>query len=632
MRARHDKDYGLREGDLRRRSLSALFVAALVLFAGCWATTQWIAWRVGNHPSLGASWLSWGETQVYQVYPPLSFVRWWPRLVDGALLRQVRSFLVLSFAASLVAGVGWLRFRGTRTSSLHGSARWADKSDLKKAGLLGAVKQGGVYVGAWQSPATQSIHYLRHDGPEHLLAFAPTRSGKGVGLVIPTLLGWRGSAVVLDIKGENFALTSGWRHRGAGQRVLRFDPGNPETVRFNPLQEIRLGSEYETADIQNIATMLVDPHGKGLEDHWSKTSWALLVGAITHVCYRELGDKKPGTLALVAEELSDSEASYEEVMERWIACAHDPSLERGWKVGHHPSPTHPGVAAAARDMLNREPKEASSVLSTALSYLSLYRDPLIAQATAESDFRVEDLVDRARPATLYLVVRPTDLSRVRPLVRLVLSQIVRGLTRELPTAADGAHRRGRLLLLLDEFVSVGRLRVFEEALAYCGGYGIKCYLIVQDLSQLYGVYGKSESILANCHLRVAFAPNKIETAELLSKMSGTTTVREKDRNRGNGGARYGRPLLTPDECMRLRGAEKEADGSIRAAGDMLVFVGGTPPVYGRQILYFQDRVLASRAALSPPEGSHREQLASHEQRARGVVGVARAIVGLGSSP
>jgi type IV secretion system protein VirD4 len=276
---------------------------------------------------------------------------------------------------------------------------------------------------------------------------------------------------------------------------------------------------------------------------------------------------------------------------------------------------HPTVAAAARDMLNRPEQERGSVLSSAMSYLSIYRDPLVRKNTARCDFRIRDLMDHQHPVSLYLVVRPADKDRLKPVMRLLINQIVRVLVRDELKFKNGnqvAAHAHRLLLMLDEFPSFGRLEVFQEALAYIAGYGIKAYLIMQDISQLYGAYGQDESILSNCHVRVAFAPNKVETAEWLSKMTGQTTVTVEEIS--TSGARFGavlqnvsrsyqtvsRPLLTPDECMRLQGPVKDGHGQIQEPGDLLIFAAGHAPIYGTQMLYFTDPVFSQRAKAKAP--------------------------------
>jgi type IV secretion system protein VirD4 len=153
-----------------------------------------------------------------------------------------------------------------------------------------------------------------------------------------------------------------------------------------------------------------------------------------------------------------------------------------------------------------------------MSFLSLYRDPLIARNVSRSDFAIRDLMNHIRPVTLYLIVRAEDKDRLKPLMRLIINQMMRVLLRPEITYEDGRPKmphKHRLLLMLDEFPSYGKLEVFQEALAYIAGYGIKAYLIMQDIAQLWGAYGRDESIISNCHLRVAYAPNKIETAEWL---------------------------------------------------------------------------------------------------------------------
>src|SRR5690606_3620695 len=256
--------------------------------------------------------------------------------------------------------------------------------------------------------------YLRHAGPEHVMVFAPTRSGKGVGLVVPTLLSWTGSAVVHDIKGENWRLTAGWRSRFS--HCLLFDPTDACSARYNPLLEVRRGA-HEVRDVQNIADILVDPEG-ALErrNHWEKTSHALLVGMILHVLYAE----EEKTLARVAALLSDPSRTFEATLRVMMRTPH---------LGTRP---HPVVAAAARELLDKSDNERSGVLSTAVSFLGLYRDPTVAAATAGCDWRIADLVEGPRPVTLYLAVPPSDIARTRPLVRLVLNQVGRRLTERLP--------------------------------------------------------------------------------------------------------------------------------------------------------------------------------------------------------
>ncbi|MGC8467588.1 MAG: type IV secretory system conjugative DNA transfer family protein [Acidithiobacillus sp.] len=516
-------------------------------------------------------------------------------------------------------------------SDLHGSAHWADEKEVRQAGLLppkrsllstwllarGKADPHACYVGGWRDPKTGKMHYLIHSGPEHILALAPTRSGKGVGLVIPTLLAWLGSAVVHDIKGENYALTAGYR-KSIGQRILRFSPTERGTsCHFNPLSEIRIRTDHENADAQNIATMIVDPDGKGLNDHWAKTGFALLTGVILHVLYAKEYPEK--SLRTVASILSNPEVgNVDEIFEDMKTYIHDPEGKMGWVDNKGRSTkTHPNVAASAQEMLNKAENEKSGVISTAMSFLSLYRDPIVAENTATSDFTIKSLMGDAKgekipPTSLYLVVPPSDKDRLKPLIRLILNQIVRRLTEDMEFK-DGRGVAGyqhRLLLMIDEFPSLGKLDIFAEALAFIAGYGLKAYLITQDVSQLYAAYGRDESIVSNCHLRIAYAPNKVETAEWLSKMLGQGTVTLGTystslaggalpyQSGGGGGINYqSRALMTTDEVMRLRGPLKNQKGEIIKAGAMITTVSGFAPIYGEQILYFLDPVFSARAKI-----------------------------------
>ena len=547
--------------------ITLVFVIVLVTV---WAATQWTAWRLGYQPQLGPPWFELAHVPIY--FPP-TFFWWWyafdayaPAIfVEGACIAASGGFISLGVAI----GMSVWRAREAKNVATYGSARWATAGEARHAGLIGP---DGVVLGKL------GAEYLRHEGPEHVLCFAPTRSGKGVGLVVPTLLTWPGSSIVHDIKGENWELTSGFRSRHG--RVLLFDPTNAASAAYNPLLEVRRG-EWEVRDVQNIADVLVDPEG-ALErrNHWEKTSHALLVGAILHVLYA--GQDK--TLAGVAAFLSDPKQPIDATLRTMMTTAH---------LGE--AGVHPVIASAARELLNKSENERSGVLSTAMSFLGLYRDPVVAQVTRRCDWRIRDLVENEWPTTLYLVVPPSDISRTKPLVRLVLNQIGRRLTEEL----HAKGRRHRLLLMLDEFPALGRLDFFESALAFMAGYGLKSFLIAQSLNQIEKAYGPNNAILDNCHVRVCFATNDERTAKRVSDALGTATEIRDARNYAGhrlspwlghlmvSRQETARPLLTPGEVMQL------------PASDELVLVSGCPPIRARKARYFEDRQLTERL-LPPP--------------------------------
>jgi type IV secretion system protein VirD4 len=384
------------------------------------------------------------------------------------------------------------------------------------------------------------------------------------------------------------------------------------------LDIVRLFTDKEVADVQNIMNMIADPEGKGLADHWQKTGHALLVGTALHVLYAETNK----TLAGCIEFLSNPARTIQDSLNYMLNTDHDMEGVRNWvDTEGKPTFTHPVVAAVARDMLNKAEEEMSSVVSTAVSYLTLYRDPIVARNTAFSEFLISDLMNDEKPVSLYLVVPPSDKDRLKPLIRLVVNQIIRSLVEkmEFKDGRSVAGYKHRLLLLIDEFPSLGKLDIFEESLAFIAGYGLKAYLIIQDISQLHTAYGKDESIFSNCHVRIAYAPNKVETAEMLSKMTGTATIVKQ--NNSYSGSKFGflsqvqissqetqRPLLTADEIMRLPAAKKDAQGNVTESGDMLIFMAGQTPIYGKQILYFTDPVFTQRAKVQCPTMSDRIRL------------------------
>ena len=318
----------------------------------------------------------------------------------------------------------------------------------------------------------------------------------------------------------------------------------PKSAAYNPLLEVRRGV-CEVRDVQNVADVLVDPEGS-LEkrNHWEKTSHSLLVGAILHVLYAE-PDK---TLAGVAAFLSDPKRSFESTLAAMMMTAH---------LGD--DGVHPVVASAARELLNKSENERSGVLSTAMSFLGLYRDPVVAQVTRQCDWRIADLVDAKRPTTLYLVIPPSDISRTKPLIRLLLNQIGRRLTEELAPDA----KRQRVLIMLDEFPALGRLDFFESALAFMAGYGLKAFLIAQSLNQIEHAYGQNNAILDNCHVRVCFATNDERTAKRVSESLGTATELRAMKNYAGhrlspwlghlmiSKSETARSLLTPGEIQEL---------------------------------------------------------------------------------
>ncbi|MFU8797086.1 MAG: type IV secretory system conjugative DNA transfer family protein [Gammaproteobacteria bacterium] len=631
MNEAHNNAVGPQARSIKKKTIKVTSIAAFLgLLFGLSIATQFFAQSFQYQPALGG--------HIYNIYLPWSILIWafkWYSIYPSLFMKA--GGLGITFSSIILIGIVMRQMMTSSASKsnqyLHGSARWANMNDIQSANLLprslslweklmgkNPPRGDGVYVGAWLDKDGKQ-HYLRHNGPEHVLCYAPTRSGKGVGLVIPTLLSWEHSAVITDLKGELWALTAGWRQKYAKNKVLRFEPATLDgSVRWNPLDEIRIGTEYEVGDVQNLATLIVDPDGKGLETHWQKTSQALLVALILHILYKKKTESTPATLHAVDALLSDPSRS---IGDLWLEMT---------QYGHIDGKNHPVVGAEGRKMIDRPEEEAGSVKSTAESYLSLYKDPVVANNVSCSDFSIKDLMHHQNPVSLYIVTQPNDKARLRPLVRIMLNMIVRLLAdkMEFEKGRTKINYKHRLLMMMDEFPSLGKLEIMQESLAFIAGYGIKCYLICQDLNQLKSKesgYGPDETITSNCHIQNAYPPNRVETAEHLSKLTGQTTIiKEQITTSGRRlNTLFGqfsrtlqevqRPLLTVDECLRMQGPIKRSDGQdgIEKPGHMIIYAAGFPAIYGQQPLYFKDPVFQARAEVPTSKKSDRLTYASENE-------------------
>ena len=582
--------------------------------------TEFIAYRFNYAPALGKPLATLGP---YAIYEPWKWVPWFLRYTNSAVpyVKNTVGIAILGVVVTCILVFvlfAVYNFRRSRKAllgneDLHGSARFATKDDLKATGIL--EKKQGVYIGAFRDG--DYVHYLRHDGAEHLLAAAPTRSGKGVGLVIPTLLGWEGSTIVYDIKGENWALTSGWRSQELGQTCLKFSPNEQDSARFNPFDLIRFGTDKEVADARNIAEMLLDTGDTTNDRYFLDEAVTLASALILHLLYeakvKGYTTPAPGNLLDIATDAGQGLVKLMPIIQAYPHRAADDAPFPG--IEDETLRTHPVVASAMASMMLKGDKEFGSVVGSLTRPLQVYADPRVRAATSRSDFTMHDLVDK--PVSLYIVIPPSDKIRLKPLVRIFFTMAVNRLTEKMDFEAGATKKnKYRLLFLIDEFPSLGKMQIFADALSYMGGYGLKAFLIAQDVQQIYDAYGQYESIVSNCHVRIAYAPNNQQTAELLSSMTGKTTIQHTTLNIS--GSRTAsaqnqmsqsislveRDLMTPSEISNLKKPTKtnigKPDEKIVGPGDMLIFQAGEYPIYGVQILYFLDNEFKRRSGIRPP--------------------------------
>lgn len=581
----------------RKSIVIRLLIALLILLAVSSFYTQYLAYKFGYNATLG-------NPLYNKVYNPVAGFVWYYKYHQYYSITFYNAYVLAGFLFGLLVFFTFIiiihRERSLKfIKDLHGSAAFATPHEIHQMGIIQEDdNNNGIIIGGYQTGNYK--YYLQSNSPDHAIMIAPPRSGKGVGVVIPTALTWNESMICMDLKGELWQLTAGAR-KAKGQAVLKFAPGSHgENCHYNPLSEIRLGSEYAIADAQNLATIIIDPDGKGLDGsdgHWKKKARSLIAAAILHVLYLDK-DANMTTLAY------------------FISISIDKHLNEMRDNTHHVGSRDKFIHAAADSLLNTPDRERGSIISTAEAFFEIYKDPIVERNTRQSDFRIIDLMNNETPVTLYICVEPKDMIRLTPLLRILMTQIILGLTESLEfIQGEQIRRKHKLLVLWDEFVAIGKLPMFEKQLAYMPQYGIKALLIVQDISQLLNTYGRDESILSTCNIKMALAPNKMDTAELLSRMTGITTVKKEAITRSGGTMsirlknvsistqEVQRPLMTADEILKLKSAVKDKEGRILEPGDMLIFVAGHSPIFGSQILYFEDPEFDQQTRISPPYNS-----------------------------
>lgn len=549
----------------------SFLVMVLGLFLGLWAATQYTAHHFGHQLALGNRL---GEVAGVPVYKPWAFIPWvihtssrFPRAFDGGF-----AFLLAgAFIPTLTVGLAKLR-KPPKVKEI-GQGRWGDSFDMQKAKL---TKGRGVVVGRFGKKL------LTYDGPEHQLVAGASQSGKGVGHVIPTLLTWEHSALVYDIKGELWERTAGYRAKLG--HVAYFNPTRADSLRFNPLWEIRKGVS-EVRDVQNLVEILVGPTDSDADDSfWDNSAEELLVGVILHVLYAEPDDKKH--LGRVRELVMDLEATAKTMEQTRHVVGPDGSPQ-----------THPEVAQVAKSIAGASERTRSSIRLTAQTYLKLWADPLICELTSTSDLTLGQLMSSEHPVSLYVQPPPSDADRLRSLVRIFFNQTGRALLEHLDKDNHGRHKRHRLLMLIDEFPSLGRMPFLAESLRKAAGYGVKCQLVCQSFNDIAAQYGPANTIIDNCHILVAFASADTVTQERISKMSGTVVEYRESFSRpafllGSGNhtkslSEHLRPLLTPGDVRELPYDEQ------------LVFVTGSKPFRVSKVRYFEDKHFKKKLLPEP---------------------------------
>lgn len=553
------------------KALAGLFAIALV--AALWnvlASTIFLAGTglLGAHE--GVPFIDWW--QYWSFYG-------WEKPVVGLWLKIAAG--TATALPLLLVTAGLLR-RGLpgSTQDLHGATQWENEGALRKEFR---ARFGGLYVGHTGNNWLGRRRYLRFGGPEHVACYAPTRSGKGVGLVIPNCLLYESSLVCLDVKKENWAASAGIR-KAAGQKVFLFDPLAPDgrTARYNPLSYVRRGTLDAFDDIQRISQMLF-PHSDGDQAFWTNSARSAFVGATSFLA--ETPDL-PLTIGAVLRLLSRHDGA------NYILGMIQARRDAG-------TPFSAATVGALSDYLSGSTDTVQGIRKTMTASLALWFNPRVDAATEESDFDLREM--RNSLHAIYVGVTPDNIERLRPLLALFFQQLVDLTVRVLPQHDPKAKHQ--VLVLLDEFPLLGPMPVLANAFAFVAGYNMRLMLIMQSKAQLRdpALYGpdKAAAMLDNCGVEVVFGTKDLALTKELSERLGYDTVegvsrsgprfwrllRGKNLNQTESDQR--RALLLPQEVMRLK------------PRDAIVIRPGMFPIKARRIRHFEDRTF-SKLVRRPP--------------------------------
>ena len=549
-----------------------------------------------------------------------------------------------------------LRLQNFLFSDRYGTARFLHGDEVISSNIIDAPDviesykkhdRYGIFMGGFIHESGESINWvdrltkqkeiknllrLYHFGEQHMLIFAPTGSGKTASLVINQLVTYPDSVFVLDISGELCASTSGYRSKEFNNIIIRLElTATTGSARYNPLEEVRLGTEFEMSDVQNIANILVVTPEKDLSDHWIGKAYALLTAVILHVLYTKKNRSLNSVALFLAGINPDNSNHIYAGEEGWLsemmgmpetkvttnpnANIHVKGYARLKNISENDAfvelsnqgiigsdGIHINVKATAASLRNSKAlEERSSIISTSQKPLALYQDPIIARNTSVSDFKLSDLQTLSRPLSLYLIIPTDQRDRIKPLVRLLITQFIH------KTQNSISNKKHELACIWDEFPEFGKLDVIESAFATIRKYRVRFVIICQDYLQLTRNYGDNQTIYSNCGIRIAFASNEPKTSKLLSGSTGDMTYIAKTKSYTqntnptqifNGGSIN----TSTQETQRKLMTESEIEGM---GDNMLIMMEGQPSIKGHKLFwyfsdYFNERIYNVRNTSSGP--------------------------------
>jgi len=610
--------------------LTALIIPITLIIIGIFLSSQKFAELVGYNPRYCDQPIyilkhSYGKYPAgYPIFNPLVILVTMFTNPFDEVAQNAIPIAVIPGAICAIAGVIlWLlisiirSYGANKNQKLYGTARWANEKDLKKNGLC--EKEGVVLCQQWSANTEMTINskgnkglkvkktapWVCHSGNSHTLMIAPTRSGKGTGSISYTLVSYKGSMIVFDPKGELYNMTAGYRQQFS--RVIKYSPVQKETACFNPLEEVEL-DENAFKDIGTILTNIFnsnDKKGDSNSDFFDNNARDLLTGVIFHVLSARdengnmLYPKKERNIAGVlrifarAANGTDEEGNPlpagEALLDEMIQSKH---LD---KNGQESDYIHGIILDVAMSAKQQHEKVRSDIMQTVQSKLNLFRDPLIANSTSHSDFKLSDFYDSEVPITLYLTVPFGQIDRISSVFKLLIDFILRRFSSgELRAGEKDKSLKIPILFMLDEFPTLGKMDFLAKSMGILAGLGMRFFIVVQMYTQILDLYGQHNSFMANCRYKIIYAPQEQSDCEMFSKMMGKESVRND--NLSVSGSRYGvalnnlnvssqevaRDLMNPDELAKL------------PYTDCIVMAEGMPPYMGKKNAYYNDDRVKSR--------------------------------------
>jgi type IV secretion system protein VirD4 len=520
-----------------------------------------------------------------------SIVRYWDLYADDARLRgKLVASIVVSGLGLLVVLPGALFAASRPRRALHGDARFASAGEVAKAGLLGTAKGGGPSILVGRLPSRFGGKFLALPGQLSVMLSAPTRSGKGVGVVIPNLLNWPDSVVVLDIKGENYDITAGYRAEH-GQAVYAFSPFDEcaRSHRWNPLTAVRTSPLHRVGDLLTIGQVFFPNDGSGTssEAFFNDQARNLFLGLGLLLL------ETPELPRTIGELLRQSSGRGQSLKGHLSALIEQ--RKTAASLGHPPLSDE--CIDALQRLLSNSENTLTSVVATLNAPLTIFADAVVDAATSADDFRLEDV--RRRRMSIYVRIPPNRLASARPLLNLFFAQLVSLNTRHLPE--QDPSLKVQCLLVNDEFTAMGRVGVITTAAAFLAGYNLRLLTVVQAMSQLDAVYGDKDArtFATNHGLQILYAPREQRDADEYSAMLGQFTERATSRGRSRSFSQHGHSSVSRNESEQRRALLLPQEFKELGSERLVVIFENCKPILGEKIRYHREPVFTARLRIAP---------------------------------